>query len=91
MFEDVSFDTTENKVKWGGIAAGVCGSLVLFGVMIGCYCKGRIYRKKENRTKGAYGSSNVIEGAVASPASAVLNPSVKILASAPPYEGDSNL
>lgn len=49
MFDDISFETDDDKWKWISILSGMGIGILTTGIMIGCYCKGYIIKRKERR------------------------------------------
>ena len=50
MFDDISFDTDDDKWKWISILSGMGIGILTTGIMIGCYCKGCIIKSREKET-----------------------------------------
>lgn len=79
---DISFETNDDKWKWGGIIGGAGLAVLTTGVMIGCLCKrclreraalretAALYKAKANMTQLCVDGQNT----------------VNTLPSAPPYE-----
>ena len=49
MFESITFETEDDKWKWGGIIGGVALGLVATGVMIGCLCRNCLVERAQKR------------------------------------------
>jgi hypothetical protein len=46
---DISFETDDDKWKWGGVLGGIGVALVATGVMAGCLCRNCLRRRAELR------------------------------------------
>lgn len=46
---DVSFDTDDDKWKWGGIIGGVGLATIVTGVMVGCFCRNCLRARSSRR------------------------------------------
>lgn len=47
MFDDISFDTDDDKLKWGGILGGIGVATITTGVILCCFCRNCLRNKKK--------------------------------------------
>lgn len=81
MFDDISFESTDDKWLWGGVLGGVGVALITTGVVLGCVCRKCLRdRKASRRTKELYK-----ENARKTVLCVDESPTVTTIPSAPPY------
>jgi hypothetical protein len=85
MILDITFETEDDKWKWGGILGGVGLALVTTGLTIGCFCKRYLRRRASERA-----TRNAMRALYAENASKTVlcvdGPAATSVPSAPPYD-----